>query len=113
MSDSFRQWLISEMEKRRYNQGALAKAIGMSRPFVTRVLNGERAPSVEFCNRVASALGESPEKLLRLAGILPTSPAPDDSPTLQEIVELARNLSPEDQSDVLEYIRFRYQRRKS
>jgi transcriptional regulator with XRE-family HTH domain len=110
MSDQFRQWLTSEMEKRRYSQGALARAIGMSRPFVSRVLSGEKAPSLDFLIKVAQAFGESPEKVLRLAGILPASPA-SEGDTLQELMELARSLPPEDQQELLKYARFRYQQR--
>ena len=111
MSNQFREWLASEMEKRRFSQRALAKKTGISQPVVSRVLSGEKAPSVDFCNRVAQALGESPEKLLRLAGILPASPASEDD-TLQELIELARNLPPEDRTELLEYARYRYQKRK-
>lgn len=111
MSDQFRQWLTSEMEKQRYSQASLSKVMGISQSFVSRVLSGEKTPSVDFCIKIAQALDVPPEKLLRLANILPTSPASDDS-TLQELMDLARNLSPEDQKEILEYVRFRYQRRK-
>lgn len=110
MSDQFRQWLTSEMKKQRLSQGALARAIEMSRPFVTRVVNGDNDPSVDFCIRAAQALGEAPEKVLRLAGILPPAQEGD---TLQELLDLARSLSPEDQKDVLQYIRFRRQNPKN
>lgn len=111
MSDQFRQWLTSEMDKRRFSQRALARAIGISHPFISRVLSGENQPSVDFCIKVAQTFDEAPEKLLRMAGILPTWPASEDA-TLQELIELARSLPPEDQKEILEYVRFRYQRRK-
>ena len=91
MSDQFRQWLTSEMKKRRYSQGALARAIGMSRPFVSRVLSGEKAPSLDFLIKVAQALEVPPEKVLRLASILPTGLASEDS-TIQELMDLTRSL---------------------
>lgn len=112
MSDQFRQWLTSEMERRRYSQGALAKAIGMSRPFVTRVLSGDKAPSVDFCLKVAQAFELSPVLLLVKAGILPAAPESEDDPTIQEITDIARSLPSEDQKEILEYVRFRYHRRK-
>lgn len=109
MSDQFRQWLTSEMEKRRYSQGALARAIGMSRPFITRVLNGERAPSLDFLIKVAQALDVPPEKVLRLAGILPTSPASEDDPTMAEIHDILKNLPPQKRKKALSYLKFLYQ----
>ena len=66
--------------------------------------------SADFCIKVAQTLDVQPEMVLRLGGILPpTSPAsPSDDKTLQELVELARNLEPEDKQQVLDYIRFLY-----
>lgn len=68
-------------------------------------------PSPDFCLKIASALGESPEKVMRLAGILPSPPASEDE-ELEELLDLARGLSPEDRKEILSYIRFRYQQRK-
>lgn len=113
MNDPLKVWLSEALEQRKWSQGELARQAGISRSFISRVLSGDAHPSVPFCHKIAAALGESPEKVLRLAGILPSAPAPNDNPTLQEIIELSRNLSPEDQSDVLEYVRFRFQRRKA
>lgn len=112
MSDELKAWLIQELDRRGWSHNELARRSGMSQATVSSVLSGYRNAGADFCVKVAHTLDVAPEKLLRLAGILPTS-APDDSPTLQEIIELARSLSLEDQADVLEYIRFRYQRRKS
>lgn len=70
------------------------------------MLAGNVPPSADFCIKAAQALGESPIKLLRLAGILP--PAPDDA-TLQELTELAGNLPPEQRREALRYIRYLYQ----
>lgn len=108
MTDQFRQWLTSEMEKRHYSHGALAKAIGISRPFVSRVLSGEKAPSVDFCNKLALAFGEPPEKVFRLAGILPTTPNSDD-PTLGELHDLVENLPLAQRKEALRYLRYLHQ----
>lgn len=109
MSDALRAWLSEELERRKWSQGNLSRQAGLSRPFVSRVLSGDLGPSVNFCHKVAAALGESPEKVLRLAGILATASEDD---TLQELMELARALPPEDRTELLDYARFRYQKRK-
>lgn len=111
MSDVLRAWISQEIERRDWSHRALARQSGLSNSLVSKTLSGKLPPSADFCIKVAQALGEAPEKVLRLAGILPTSPASDDS-TLQELTDLARNLAPEDQKEILEYVRFRYQRRK-
>jgi transcriptional regulator with XRE-family HTH domain len=111
MSDQFRQWLTSEMEKRRFSQVELAKATGISQPFISRVLHGERLATADFCVKVALTLDEPPEKLLRLAGILPSNQTEDD--TLQELMELARSLPLAKRQEVLRFVRFLYQSEQS
>ena len=67
--------------------------------------------SADFCIKVAEVMEVSPEMLLRLAGILPPAPPvlTSDNSTLKEIIEFARNLSSEQQEEVLRYIRYLYQ----
>jgi transcriptional regulator with XRE-family HTH domain len=96
------------MEKRRYSQVELAKTTGMSQSFISRVLHGERLATSDFCVKIALALGEPPDKLLRLAGILPTSPASDDDPTLVELQDLVKNLSLSQRKEALRYLRYLY-----
>lgn len=91
MSDEFRQWLAAEMKNRRLSQRALARMIEISHPVISRVLSGENQPSLEFCIKVAHALGEPPARVLRLAGILPPS---EDDPTLEELREVVEHLPP-------------------
>lgn len=114
MSDQFREWLTSEMEKRRFSQRALAKETGISQPVVSRVLNGEVKPSVDFCIKVARLFEYSHEFVLNLAGILPpASPVSDsDDPALQELIELVKRLSHTRRKQALDFLRYLYQSSK-
>lgn len=111
MSDELRAWLSEELEQRHWSHRELARQSGLSHSLVSKTLAGERKVTITFCYKIAQALDQPPDKLLRLAGILPTWPASEDA-TLQELIELARTLPPEDQKEILEYVRFRYQRRR-
>ncbi|MBE7553127.1 MAG: helix-turn-helix transcriptional regulator [Anaerolineales bacterium] len=111
MSDKLRIWLSKELEKRRWSHGELARLSGISRPLISQVLAGDVTPSADFSIKIAQALGEAPEKVLRLAGILPTSPTSEDD-TLQELMELAQSLPVEDREELLKYAKFRYQQRR-
>lgn len=105
MSDKvLRAWLSEELKQRKWSQGELARQAGISRSFVSRVLSGDASPSNNFCYKVAHALGEAPEKVLRLAGILPL--ASEDEQTAQEIAEIIRNLGPDRQRQLLDYARY-------
>jgi len=108
MGDGLKIWLSAELENRHWSQRELARQSGVSQALVWQVLSGDVTPSADFCIKVAQALGEAPEKVLRLAGILPPGPASDDS-TLQELMELARSLPPGQRKEALRYLRYLYQ----
>ena len=106
--EALKIWVTQELNKRNWTHAALATQAGVSRALISRILRGDMPASADFCIKVAQAFDESPEMVLRLAGILPPAdPAsPTDDSTLQELVELARNLPPERRQEVLRYIRF-------
>lgn len=104
----FRGWLEKELKERRYSQGQLAESIGVSQPFISRLLKGEKKPSADFCVRLAEVFELTPEHVMRIAGILP--PALGDNATLQELMDIARQLPPEAQQELLDYARFKFRR---
>jgi transcriptional regulator with XRE-family HTH domain len=114
MSEALRLWLSQELDRRGWSHRELARRGNISHSLVSKTIAGDMPASADFCIKVAQTLEASPEMVLRLAGILPpTFPAsPSDDKMLQELVELARNLEPEDKQQVLDYIRFLYQKRK-
>lgn len=111
MSDELRAWLSRELDQRTWSYRELARRADISNALVSRIMSSDMKASPDFCIKVAQALGETPEKLLRLAGILPSTPTSEDD-TLQELIELARSLPPEDREELLKYARFRYQQRR-
>lgn len=104
----FGSWLKQEMKKRRLSQRELARLSGVAQGLISEITNQKREPSQKFITAIATALGEPPEKLLRLAGIIP--PALGDNATLQEIMDIARQLPPEAQQELLDYARFKFRR---
>jgi transcriptional regulator with XRE-family HTH domain len=108
MVDKLTTWLSKEMEQRGWSHRELARRAGVSQTAVSGTLSGERKAGCDFCIKIAYALGESPEKVLRLAGILPSPPASDDS-TLAELHDLIQNLPPAQRKEALRYLKFLYQ----
>lgn len=109
MSDDLRNWLTLELDRRRLSIRELARQADISHALVSKVLAGKMPPSADFCLKVARALGESPDWLLRLAGLLPPAAnVPDDDPLVRELLEIVRRLSPEDRREILQFARFRY-----
>jgi transcriptional regulator with XRE-family HTH domain len=111
MSEALKTWVTRALQNRGWSYRELARQANISNALVSRTLSGDVLPSADFCIKVAQALEVSPETVLRLAGILPPSPLaqPSDDSTLQELLELVRNLSPDRRQQVLEYVRFMYQ----
>ena len=111
MSNRLRVWLTQELKVRQLSQRELARQSGVSQTRISQTLSGDIPVSAEFCIKVASALEVSPEYLLRLAEILPSESAVSENATTQEIIELLKNLTPEQQQEALTYIKFLKQQR--
>ena len=65
------EWLGDRLELKGWNHSELARRSGLSRAAVSSVMGGRHQPGFEFCTGAAKALSEPPEKVLRLAGLLP------------------------------------------
>lgn len=82
----FVDWLQSEMDAKGWRQADLARAGGLHTGHLSRVLNRERKPGVEFCQGVARAFGMRDVDVMRIAG-LAASPTKDEAtPSLRELI---------------------------
>jgi len=92
-----------ETERRAWSFGELNNQAGLAPGTVQRVVAGETSPGWEFCLKVSWALTESPEKLFRLAGLLPNLP-----PAIEEefeAISLLRSLSAESRRNIMGLLR--------
>ena len=106
MSNELRQWLQAELKQRKLSHRAFAEQIDLSHSFVSKVINGEKEPSMNFCHKVAIAFDIPPTQVLQKAGMLPESPTDTPGPVTLEIMRLVEQLPVEKRNQVLEYIRF-------
>ena len=104
MGEKLREWLSQELDRLNWSHRELARKSDLSQSIVSKTIRGDRNPSAEFCIKVATALGQPPEKLLRLADILPDTQ--EDDPTLTELFDSLRNMSSEQRKEVLRYVHF-------
>lgn len=101
---SFSNWLLLEMKRREWNNADLARKAGLSRQAIGYYLGG-RIPSNEACQKIAHALGVTPDEVLRHVGILTDyDPKTAKAKELQRLLELS---SPQVVDDVLEFARHR------
>ena len=105
---NFRDWLANELERRGWTASELAKRANISPSTLSRILD-DREPysvGVEPAQKIAIGLGESPEKIFMLAGLLPIPPGEHD-PIVHEITSLVKQLQETERKEVLDFIRFK------
>lgn len=103
MEKDFVAWLIAEIEKRGWTNSELARRAGLVPSTISMVLSEQKRPGLDFCVGIGRALGEPPEKILRLAGLLP--PLPPAVEEEKEIIDIVRSLSPEGRAFILRMLR--------
>ena len=104
MENKFSAWLLDELKKRDWNQSDLAQRSGVSQGAISKVLQGQRNPGLEFCSGVAKAFRVPVEKVLILAGFLPARD--HEVQEIEELKFLFNALSDESKKDLLIYARF-------
>lgn len=105
-NQELRDWINQELKQRSWSRRELARRASLSQAAVQKILAGERNPSAEFCIKVAQALGESPEKLLRMSGILPKILFEAKAEVFGELIDLLDTLSYEQHVEVLNYVKY-------
>ena len=55
MNNPLGKFILSELDKKRMSQRDLSIAVGVSEPHISRVIKGERGPSIRLCNELATA----------------------------------------------------------
>jgi transcriptional regulator with XRE-family HTH domain len=96
-------WLNKELDIRGWGYNELARRAGLSSGGVSHVMTGRQNPGYEFCIKVARAMGERPEHILRLAGLLPSLPPEVEEE--QEAIQILRELSPQARTAALSMLR--------
>ena len=81
--DALRQWIEEELQKRGWRQADLAHQSGLAEATLSRILSGDRTAGPDACVALARAVDVPPERVFRLAGLLPPAP-----PELDEELEL-------------------------
>ena len=87
------EFLEAELVRRSWRQADLARAARVPDATIHHILNGSRRAGPEVCNALARALDEPPERIFRLAGLLPALPPEVEEE--QEAVRLMRGMTPD------------------
>lgn len=101
--EEFREWLEMQLKKRDWQPADLARRAGLGNSTITRILNDTRRAGPEVCVAIARALGERPEMVFRLAGLLPPEPQPAQDE--DNLLDAFRRLTCEEQNFLLRLLR--------
>ncbi len=108
----FTNWLEKQLTKRGWGYNEFGRRAGLSSGGVSLVMTERQKPGLEFCTKAAQALSEPPERVLRLAGLVPPLPGPENDDQLKDILEIAKRLIPAEREAVLEYTKWRLQKQE-
>lgn len=88
--ENFGDWLLAQLETRGWSQSELARRAGLGNATLSRIISGLRRAGPDAALSIAETLGEPPEKVFRLAGLLP--PWPGGQETDAELQQIADRL---------------------
>jgi len=92
----FVRWLEAELHDRHWSNNELARQAELSSASVSQVMTGRQQPGLDFCRGVAEALNVPPERVFRLAGLLPPKPQRDE--VIDEILFYYDQMTPQAQA---------------
>ena len=112
----FIDYVQGEMDTRGWTRAELARRAHVDPSTITRLLNGERAPTVDVVGAIATALKEPPLTLIKMAGLLPDGVPPYpplQDASIREISDLLRDMTPDERVQVIDYAKWLRRRNRN
>lgn len=110
VGNDFAAWLDGEMKDRGWSQSDLSRRSGITTPQISRVINRERFPGIEFCKGVARAFGLKDIQVLEIAGLATDADAKKFSPAVEAIAAMLNDLPESDQEEIRAMVRVKFER---
>jgi len=101
--EKFVDWLKLEMKKQNLSQAELARRSGVTRSSINGVLTQSRGIGVDLLQDIAKGLKVPIETVYRKVGLLPEKPHDE---TIERIDYLISTLRPDQQNQVMNFVRF-------
>lgn len=107
------KWVNQELRNRGWSISELARRGGVNQSYISAVLSGRQNPGPKFYLSVSRAFGFTSESLERLEanGVIPQSNI--NSVVYQDLLEIAKELSLEDLTEVRDYAIYRMRKSKN
>jgi transcriptional regulator with XRE-family HTH domain len=108
----FADWLQREMDARGWRQADLARHAGLHTGHLSKVLNRERNPGVEFCRGVARAFGMPEIQVLEIAGLATDQERVKFNPVIEATANMLSDLPDDDQEEIRALVRVKWERKR-
>ena len=111
--ETFVAWIIVELNERGWSRSEAARRGGFSASTLDKVIGGFSRPGPTLCQGLARAFNVAPDKVFRLAGLLPqqpegatsarreVAPSPEIENEERALLGIYRELAPEDRAILL------------
>lgn len=96
-------WINTQLTDRGWGYNELARRAGVASGTVSNIMSGRTNPGFVFCRGVARALGVEPDRVMRIAGLLPSLPPAVEGE--QEAIRLLRRLSSQARENAMAMLR--------
>jgi transcriptional regulator with XRE-family HTH domain len=110
MGNDFVSWVEGEIKARGWSQSDLSRKSGITTAQISRVLNRERMPGIEFCKGIARAFELKDIQVLELAGLATDSEPSKFSPIVEAAATMLNQLPEDDQEEIRAMVRLKYER---
>ena len=95
-------FIEEELSRREWSKADLSRKSRISQAHISRILNGDYQPGLDFYNSMAVAFDLSLEYILRISGILETTP--QNNPIIEQTHVILDKLDKSEQELVLGFI---------
>ncbi len=99
--EDFADFVTREMNQRGWDQSKLSRLSGITTSQMSRVINRESRPGVDFCKRLARAFEMRDVDVMRIAGLVESDPETNEySPAIRNTIRMMKELEEKDQQDI-------------
>ena len=99
--EDFAEYLTNEMGEHGWDQSELSRRSGVTTSQISRVINRESRPGIDFCRKIAHALGVRDIDVARMAGLVDSEPEINQYPVpIRNTIRYMQEMDEKDQADV-------------